>query len=536
MEEMRIFFDKINNGSSFGVITFNKLIEPSSYFDEIMNSYISSEPTNQDRIRSFLINKREFIGFVEIIIGPSESLFFVYENEPSMTFNLKNYLLVLATTHCNPTAICYCENKQDTQNTDTKEIKFLRTRTHFFGKEFGSTKVKIGISNPKTFWDSLLELRNEFYSFVLDENPIEDYKDFLIKNKKIINDRISITLYPHNDCFVDNKYSSSDFRINSTFEKHMEDIKSHYKRFRETFLLDYSETLPSETINKLKARVIEERDQQKEKNETYKQSSAQNFKINEIAENLKSGKIVGERIISNALSYASKEYTGSSYCFIDPKDLETQLVQYKQDLLNDIIIEINQIKIEYNLLDDAFYFIFDIDNSHQLIVNVPRKELRDMRLPKMRTRESHSYLKIQSILKSCVRKGFYIIQNKTIVNILTPKSLEMQLLQKLSQNKADLSNHIIEVLNYQLSFQPSQSPIITYVLIRRVRYNFNYNTFHFIFDIVNFLDEKLEFIIEVPREALDLENVDRLVENYSHGSLSTYVREGFFILDTHLKE
>ncbi|GAA8158461.1 hypothetical protein NP05261_10680 [Helicobacter pylori] len=453
MEEMQMLFNKINNRSPFGVITFIGPIL--SHFKNVMRSgYLSSEPTKQDQIRSFLINKREFIGFVEIIIGPSESLFFVYENEPSTTFNLKNYLLVLAITHCNPTEICYCENKQDTQNTDTKEIKFLRTRTHFFGKEFGSTKVKIGISNPKTFWDSLLELRNEFYSFVLDENPIEDYKDFLIKNKKIINDRISITLYPHNDCFVDNKYSSSDFRINSTFEKHMEDIKSHYKRFRETFLLDYSETLPSETINKLKARVIEEREQQKEKNETYKQSSAQNFKINEIAENLKSGKIVGEKIISNALSYASKEYTGSSYCFIDPKDLETQLVQYKQDLLNDIIIEINQIKIEYNLLDDAFYFIFDIDNSHQLIVNVPRKELRDMRLPKMRTRESHSYLKIQSILKSCVRKGFYIIQNKTIVNILTPKSLEMQLLQKLSQNKADLSNHIIEVLNYQLSFQP----------------------------------------------------------------------------------
>ncbi len=286
----------------------------------------------------------------------------------------------------------------------------------------------------------------------------------------------------------------------------MEDIKSHYKRFRETFLLDYSETLPSETINKLKARVIEERDQQKEKNETYKQSSAQNFKINEIAENLKSGKIVGEKIISNALSYASKEYTGSSYCFIDPKDLETQLVQYKQDLLNDIIIEINQIKIEYNLLDDAFHFIFDIDNSHQLIVNVPRKKLRDMRLPKMRTRESHSYLKIQSILKSCVRK-------------------------------ADLSNHIIEVLNYQLSFQPYQPPIITYALIRKIRYNFNYNTFHFIFDIVNFLDEKLEFVIEVPREALDLENIDRLVEkNHSHGSLARHVREGYFILDTHLKE
>lgn len=432
-EECQMFFDKINNGSPFRVITFIGPIL--SHFKNVMRSgYLSSEPTKQDRIKSFLINKREFIGFVEIVIGPSESLFFVYENEPSATFNLKNYLLVLATTYyCKPKAICYCENKQDTQNTDTKEIKFLETRTHFFGKEFGSTKVKIEISNSETFWDFLLELRNEFYSFVLDGNPIEYDKD-LIKIKKTINDRISMSLYPHNNCFVYNKYSGNDFLINSTFEKHMESIKSHYKRFRETFLLDYSETLPSETINKLKARVIEERDQQKsEKNKTYKQSSVQNIKINEIAKDLESGKIVGEKIINNALFYASKEYTGSSYCFIDPKDLETQL------------------------------------------------------------------------------------------------------LQKLSQNKADLSNRIIEALN-QLSFQPSQPPIITYVLIRRVRYNFNYNTFHFIFDIVNFLDEKLEFIIEMPREALDLENVDRLVENYSHGSLSTYVREGSFILDTHLKE
>ncbi|GAA8341770.1 hypothetical protein HpDR28_07420 [Helicobacter pylori] len=71
------------------------------------------------------------------------------------------------------------------------------------------------------------------------------------------------------------------------------------------------------------------------------------------------------------------------------------------------------------------------------------------------------------------------------------------------------------------------------MLIRRVRYNFNYNTFHFIFDIVNFLDEKLEFIIEVPREALDLENVDRLVENYSHGSLSIYMLEKALLFLTH---
>lgn len=153
-------------------------------------------------------------------------------------------------------------------------------------------------------------------------------------------------------------------------------------------------------------------------------------------------------------------------------------------------------------------------------------------------------LKIQPILKSCVREGSYIVQNKTIANILTPKSLEMQLLQKLSQNKTDLSNRIIEALNWQLSFQQSQPPIITYTSIRKVRYNFKYNTFHFVFDIVNFLDEKLEFIIEVPREALDLENVDRLIENtlspyethsvYSESSLVYHLNQGSYIIDLHL--
>ncbi len=108
MEEMQMLFNKINNRSPFGVITFIGPIL--SHFKNVMRSgYLSSEPTKQDQIRSFLINKREFIGFVEIIIGPSESLFFVYENEPSTTFNLRNYLLLLARLF-DQEVICYCKN------------------------------------------------------------------------------------------------------------------------------------------------------------------------------------------------------------------------------------------------------------------------------------------------------------------------------------------------------------------------------------------------------------------------------------------
>ncbi len=210
-EECQMFFDKINNGSPFRVITFIGPIL--SHFKNVMRSgYLSSEPTKQDRIKSFLINKREFIGFVEIVIGPSESLFFVYENEPSATFNLKNYLLVLAKMHCNPTAICYCGNKQDAQNTNTKEIKFLSAKSHDFGKELDSISVEL--SNPKTFIQSLLKLGSFLHGKAIESlnNPTNyppvtlapianDLKSGKIVGTKIISD----ALLSPNYCFMDDE-------------------------------------------------------------------------------------------------------------------------------------------------------------------------------------------------------------------------------------------------------------------------------------------------------------------------------------------
>ncbi len=268
---MQMLFEKINNRSPFGVITFIGPIL--SHFKNVMRSgYLSSEPTKQDQIRSFLINKREFIGFVEIIIGPSESLFFVYENEPSTTFNLKNYLLVLATTHCNPTAICYCENKQDTQNTDTKEIKFLRTRTHFFGKEFGSTKVKIGISNPKIFIQSLLKLGSFLHGKTIKflDNPI-NYPPVILA-----------------------PWSTPTIPMKTTVE-----IEEHRKNT--TF-------------------------------DHYRQSSAQNIKINEIADDLKSGALLS-----------------TNYCFIDDENLKDLKKLLLQDQINLSIIIVNAINQAENV-------------------------------------------------------------------------------------------------------------------------------------------------------------------------------------------
>ncbi|EJB62041.1 hypothetical protein HPHPH41_0743 [Helicobacter pylori Hp H-41] len=71
-EEWQMFFEKINNGSPFGVIK-----------EVFFYNHSPNNPNNSPKLKQFLEHKCEFIGFVEIVIGPSESLFFVYENEPS---------------------------------------------------------------------------------------------------------------------------------------------------------------------------------------------------------------------------------------------------------------------------------------------------------------------------------------------------------------------------------------------------------------------------------------------------------------------
>nr|WP_236637824.1 hypothetical protein [Helicobacter pylori] len=116
---------------------------------------------------------------------------------------------------------------------------------------------------------------------------------------------------------------------------------------------------------------------------SYRVSSEQNRKINEIAEGLKSGKIIGKKIITNAFD------PNASYCFITPDDLKN--LKERLFIQQDTINAINQKKrvaldhahiddIQYNVLDSAFHFIFDVGNpllkeSSQLIVEMPREAL-----------------------------------------------------------------------------------------------------------------------------------------------------------------
>ncbi|GHQ80284.1 hypothetical protein VN1236_08760 [Helicobacter pylori] len=134
----------------------------------------------------------------------------------------------------------------------------------------------------------------------------------------------------------------------------------------------------------------------------YRQSSAQNIKINEIANDLESGKIVGKKIISDALLGVV------SCCFMDDKnlkDLKKLLSQDQINLSNAITMtidnanafEINEInltsaiidKIEYHFRDNTFHFIFNVSNNFlsgksRLTIEVPRVELENIKLPDMK--------------------------------------------------------------------------------------------------------------------------------------------------------
>ncbi len=179
-------------------------------------------------LRQFLNNKCHFIGFVEIVIGPIESLFFVYENEPSTTFNLKNYLLVLA-KYIYSGKICYCENKRDKNTHNMKNIKLLSTGRHDFGKDLDSIDVEL--SNPNTFVQSLLKLGSFLHGKTIEsfDNP-KNYPPITLPP---LQTPVEIEEHRKNTTF-DQNYNSLHYRQSSTLgvvsccfmdDKNLKDLK-----------------------------------------------------------------------------------------------------------------------------------------------------------------------------------------------------------------------------------------------------------------------------------------------------------------------
>ncbi|MFP6032413.1 hypothetical protein ACLF8P_05010 [Helicobacter pylori] len=400
-------------------------------------------------------------------------------NDPSAIFNLKNYLLVLAKKfYC---SVCYCEN------INTQKIEWIGNDSDFKGVLL-------------EFSENIQKALNEISQFLTN-----------FKNSKIPNEDILFS--------ATKKYSStSPNNLCEYFEKRVRDTFDRYCWH------GYSKIPQEKRIAKIQEQVNEEI----KINPSFcdhRVSSEQNRKINEIAEDLKSGKIIGEKIITNAFDL------NASYCFITPDDLKNLKEQLfiQQDIINAINqkegVELDYAlinDIQYNVLDSAFYFIFDVGNRSQLAIKVPRKDLENYELPNTKKDIFNELINIRRIDENLIFKN-----NEEITNDLNP------LLEQLKTQEFPLSDAITKAIN-----QKEKGIALDYALINHIKYNLLDNTFHFIFDV------------EVPREALDLENVDRLIENTlsshrvclcseihsvcSENSLIYHLNQGSYIIDLRL--
>ncbi|WQS92396.1 hypothetical protein KVD57_03295 [Helicobacter pylori] len=209
----------------------------------------------------------------------------------------------------------------------------------------------------------------------------------------------------------------------------------------------------------------------------YRVDSDQNRKINEIVEGLKSGKIIGKKIISNAFDL------NASYCFITLDGLKN----LKERLFIDIINVINQKKrvalnhaqiddIQYNVLDSAFYFIFDVGNPSHLAIKVPRKSLENDELPNTKKNIFNGLFNgLIKTIYGCIddENAFLELENDKTINDLNLQDL----LGQLKTQAFPLSDIITNAINQK------EGVALDYALINDIKYNLLDNIFHFIFDV-----------------------------------------------------
>ncbi|MFA4846863.1 hypothetical protein, partial [Helicobacter pylori] len=316
------FHEKIiNNGLPFGIIF-------------IVGDPIDIDDKTKKLESCFCSDKNSDFSYFPIItedylILDNLKSCFVFQCEPNKNdrpFNLKQYLLRLkANLGFEPMGIFYCENA------NTHKIELISNDSDFKGVllEFLENIQKAPNELPQF-------LAN--FKFSKSSNGI-DKAEFSLSSLSLEN------MTP-----IDNLLSTLKCRIKNTLKRY----SWH----------GYSKIPQEKRITQIKKQVSEEC-KVNPFFHSWRVSSEQNRKVNKIAEDLKSGKIVGEKIIDNIFDI------NASYCFITPEDLKNlkERLFIQQDI--DITHVINQKKgeafdhilindIKYNLLDNTFHFIFNV--------------------------------------------------------------------------------------------------------------------------------------------------------------------------------
>ncbi|WRF19060.1 hypothetical protein KVE18_03335 [Helicobacter pylori] len=462
-------------------------------------------------------------------------------NDLSATFNLKNYLLVLAKKfYC---SVCYCEN------INTQKIEWISTNHSDFGEIL------------QEFSDITSLSPNELPQF------LTDLKDKIIEfnfHKKIINNGlpfgiIFIVSDPENLIDINDKNK----KLESCFHYYENSHLLYFPIITESYLI----------LDNLKSYFIFQNENEKPfnlKQHLLELKKELGFEPSGIfyCENASTHKI---ELISNE----PKDFKGVLLEFLQitslyPNELPQFLANFK---FSKSTYGID--KAEFSLSSLSLENMTLIDNLSTLKRNIKNtfdryswhgyskipQEKRITQIKKQVSEECkvnpffHSWRvsseqnrkvnKIAEDLKSGKIVGEKIIDNVFDINasycFITPEDLKNLKERLFIQQNIDIT-HVIN---------QKKGEAFDHILINDIKYNLLDNTFHFIFNVGNsLLKESSQLIIEVPREALDLENVDRLIENTlsshrvcfcseihsvcSENSLICHLNQGSYIIDLHL--
>ncbi|WRA33521.1 hypothetical protein KVL17_00160 [Helicobacter pylori] len=377
--------------------------------DKFVKKYRYTRKENMARtqqLKDIMDIDRDFIGYIEVlgyrkdnpkdnILPDKEVSFFVFQNEPSSTFDLKNHLLIWG-KQFRQAAICYGGQMLANKN-KTYRIDLISSSPNSFGKVWAKfTGIKFSV--PSDLPQALTRINDSVYTF------LSRYKEGIGLNKlalnKVVKTELKATCMP---------YDYSKLGIETIGEDIRSNIKALQKNTRgyghpKEFFLDAMIERQENAIKRIEARKCAVSDD-------FKQGMKRNIKVNNLVKALRQGKKVSRTLIAKVL--ANTIDTDAGYCFISPTDLATQLGNISPRLSKSIVTAIEQAegvrlnyalidKITYNSLHNILSFIFDIDNPlsdqafERLVIEVPREALKNVKLPQ-----------IKNVLTSQIYEGAY---------------------------------------------------------------------------------------------------------------------------------
>ncbi|WQS71736.1 hypothetical protein KVC10_00165 [Helicobacter pylori] len=355
---------------------------------EFAERYRYTQKDNMERtqqLKRLLDSKRDFIGYIQVIgywkdnledalIPDKETSFFVFTNEPSSTFDLASYLLLLARLF-NQAAICYCDNAK------TDKVELVSALPNDFGDVWAKF-TDITFTIPLT--QSITRLHNKVYTFFEKKN-MENYG---VSFEELSTTKLKAMGMPKDiEGFNIPCKAYIEHHIKTSIHSSLGVERNYPGR---TFDMDKIQQYELQAIKRLDL-------QRCSKSKSFKASYNHNIQVNNLVKALRQGKKVSRTLLAKVL--ANTIDTDAGYCFIS--DLATQLNNISPRLSKSIVTAIEQaegVRLTYALIDKVLFnslhnilsFIFDIDNPlsdqafEELVIEVPREALKNVKLPQIK--------------------------------------------------------------------------------------------------------------------------------------------------------